>query len=79
MKTTLELPDALLERAKRHARKTGRPLRALIEEGMRRVLDEPARASSYRLPDRSVGERGGHNPLASFSWSELRDQTYGGH
>jgi hypothetical protein len=78
MKTTVELPDALLERAKRHARKAGRPLRALIEEGMRRVLDEPAGASPYRLPDRSVGEPNGRNPLTSYSWSALRDEIYGG-
>jgi hypothetical protein len=78
MKTTIEIPDALLQRAKRHARKTGRPLRALIEEGVRRVLDEPAGAAPYRLPDRSVGEPGGRNPLASYSWNELRDEIYGG-
>lgn len=78
MKTTVELPDALLERAKRHARKTGRPLRALIAEGMRRMLDEAVGVAPYRLPDRSVGEPGGHNPLASYSWSDLRDEIYGG-
>jgi hypothetical protein len=78
MKTTVELPDALLQRAKRYARKTGRPLRALIDEGLRRVLDEPGRASAYRLPDRSVGEAGARNPLASYGWSELRDEIYGG-
>lgn len=78
MKTTVELPDTLLERAKRHARKTGRPLRALIEEGVRRVLDDPAGAPPFRLPDRSVGELGGRNPLASYSWSDLRDEIYGG-
>lgn len=78
MKTTVELPDALLQRAKRHARKTGRPLRALIEEGMRRVLDEPAPPVPFRLPDRSVGSPQGRNPLTSLSWNELRDEIYGG-
>jgi hypothetical protein len=78
MKTTVELPEALLARAKRHARRTGRPLRALIEEGIRRVLEETPSASPYRLPDRSVGEPGGHNPLAQYSWHELRDEIYGG-
>jgi hypothetical protein len=78
MKTTVEIPDALLARAKRHARRTGRPLRALIEEGMRRVLDETPSASPYRLPDRSVGEPGGPNPLAQYGWHELRDEIYGG-
>jgi hypothetical protein len=78
MKTTVEIQDALLERAKRHARRAGRPLRALIEEGIRRVIDEPSGPASYRLPDRSVGDADARNPLASYSWGELRDEIYGG-
>lgn len=78
MKTTVEIRDALFERARRHAKKTGQPLRALIEDGLRRVIDEPPRPSPYRLPDRSVGEAGTRNPLASYGWGELRDEIYGG-
>lgn len=78
MKTTVEIQDALLERAKRHARRAGRPLRALIEDGLRRVIDEPPTTAPYRLPDRSVGDAGARNPLASFTWAELRDEIYGG-
>lgn len=78
MKTTLEIADGLLERAKRHARKTGRPLRAVVEDGLRRVLDAQGPAPVYELPDRSVGQPGGRNPLASYSWAELRDDIYGG-
>lgn len=77
MKTTVEIQTALLERAKRHARKTGRSLRALVEEGLRRVLDEEQRSTAYRLPDRSVGERGGDNPLERLSWQDLREEIYG--
>lgn len=78
MKTTVEISDGLLARAKRHARKSGKSLRALIEEGLRRVLqDEPARVR-YRLPDCSVGRAGGVNPLESLSWQDLREQIYGG-
>ncbi len=76
MKTTLDIADALLERAKRHARKTGRPLRAVVEDGLRRVLDAPALPSAVELPDRSVGDPGAKNPLASYSWAELRDEIY---
>jgi hypothetical protein len=38
MKTTLELPDELLIEAKKKAAEERRPLRALIEEGLRMVL-----------------------------------------
>lgn len=78
MKTTLDIADPLLERAKRHAKKTGRPLRAIVEEGLRRVLDAKAPPPSGELPDRSVGQPGGPNRLASYSWAELRDEIYGG-
>jgi hypothetical protein len=38
MKTTLELPDDLLIEAKKKAAEERRPLRALVEEGLRMVL-----------------------------------------
>jgi hypothetical protein len=76
MKTTVDISDALLERAKRLARRTGRPLRALIEEGLRQVLaGEPAR--KFRLKDRAVGNPRGPNPLEALSWQDLRREIYG--
>jgi len=77
MKTTIEIADVLLERAKRHARKLGKPMRAVVEEGLRLVLEDDARPSPYRLPDRSVGRAGGPNPLEALSWQDLRDEIYG--
>ena len=78
MKTTVEIAEPLLARARSHARRTGRPLRALIEEGLRLVLQTERERVPYRLPDRSVGEPGGTNPLERLSWQELRDEIYGG-
>jgi len=78
VKTTIEIPDPILERAKRHARRTGRPLRALVEEGLRLVLEAEAGRERYRLADRSVGKRKGPNPLEALTWPELRDEIYGG-
>ncbi len=77
MKTTVEISDALLERARRRARRVGKPLRAVIEEGLRRVLEAEAEPVRYRLPERSVGEAGGANPLESLSWQDLRNEIYG--
>ena len=79
MKTTLDLSDELLSRAKKHARRRGRTLRAMVEEGLRLVLGASERSTSYRLPDRSVGKAGGENPLESLSWQDLRDEIYLGH
>lgn len=78
MRITVEISDVLLTRARRHARKVGRPLRALIEDGLRHVLEvQPAR-SKYRLPDLSVGNPGGPNPLEKWSRQDLRDEIHGG-
>lgn len=78
MKTTLDLSDELLKRAKRFAKTTGRPLRAVVEEGLRLVLREGAKPTAYRLPDRSVGKPGDPNPLETMTWQDLRDEIYGG-
>ena len=77
MKTTVEISDALFERARRHARRIGKPMRALFEEGLRRVLEEE-RQPRYRLEDCSVGKAGADNPLEAMSWQDLRDSIYGG-
>ncbi len=77
MKTTLDIQDELLARAKRHAQRTGRPLRAVVEEGLRRTLEAAAPAGSYVLPDHSVGEAGGRDPLEAYSWQDLRGVIYG--
>lgn len=79
VKTTIEISDALLTRARRLAQRRGVTLRALVEEGLRRVLASTDQKSArYQLPDRSVGVPGGRNPLESLSWQDLRDQIYGG-
>lgn len=77
MKTTFEISDALLARIKRHAQRTGRPMRMLVEEGLRLVLEAETQADAYRMPDLSVGEPGGDNPLERLTWSELRAGIYG--
>ncbi len=75
MKTTLDIDDDLLARARRHARETGRPLRALVEDGLRRVLT-PSR-KQYRLADLRAGDPDAPDPLAAYSWPRLRDAIYG--
>lgn len=78
VKTTMDISDALLARAKRHARRTGKSLRALVEEGLRQVLSAESARPKYELPDLSVGKAGDPNPLEALSWQDLRDEIYGG-
>lgn len=77
MKTTIEIQDRLLERAKRFARRSHQPLRAVVEEGLRRVLADERPAQRYELEDASVGELGAPDPLERFSWQDLRTEIYG--
>lgn len=48
VKTTVEINDVLLRRAKAHAVEHGTTLRSLIEEGLRRTLDGPAEPPKER-------------------------------
>ena len=77
MKTTLDIHDELLVRAKRHAQQTGRPLRAVVEDGLRQVLSTP-RTTGYEMPDLRVGDPQDPDPLERYSWPELRELIYGG-
>ena len=76
MKTTLDIEDELLARAKRHARKTGRPLRALVEDGLRHVRQPSPTSPRYTLRDLGAGNPGAPDPLERYAWPELRELIY---
>ena len=76
MKTTLDIHDDLLDRAKRLSRSTGRPLRALVEDGLRRVLEQHEATPPYRMEDASVGDPKDPNPLEGMSWRDVRAKIY---
>jgi hypothetical protein len=59
MRTTVRLDDALLERAKREAKRRGDTLTALIERGLRLVLARPERRSPRRHVEIPVCRKGG--------------------
>jgi len=56
MKTTIEVSDALFVTAKNFARERQTSLRALIEEGLRRVLNEATASTkpAFKLKDARV-------------------------
>jgi hypothetical protein len=55
MKTTVDLPDDLLIRAKKRAAETRTPLRIILARGLRREL--AARGTGDRAPGRSAAIR----------------------
>ena len=76
MKTTIDIHDELLARAKRHAKSRGRPLRAVVEEGLRYVFAKDESVAPYRVRDLSVGDPNRADPLESYSWPDLREMIY---
>ncbi len=77
VKTTVEISDALLDEAKRVASRESSTLRELIEEGLRRSLDERRRRKGFRL--RRAAFRGkGLQPGVPGEWHRLRELIYEG-
>ncbi len=77
MKTTLDIHDELLARAKRRAKVQGCSLRALVEDGLRLVLSPRSNPRPYALPDLREGDPQAPDPLERYSWPELRELIYG--
>jgi hypothetical protein len=79
-RTTVRLPEQLVRRAKRRAAEQGRTLTALIEDGVRRVLDERAVPEKKRILPPVSNETGGVVPGIDISNSaalqEMDDLEY---
>jgi hypothetical protein len=78
MKTTVEIVDPLLAEAKRVAAREGTTVRALIEEGLRRVLEERQATQRFVLRRASFGGKGLHPEVGEGSWERIRDLIYEG-
>ncbi|HJQ41413.1 MAG TPA: type II toxin-antitoxin system VapB family antitoxin [Thermoanaerobaculia bacterium] len=77
MKTTVEITDSLLDEAKQVASRESSTLRELIEEGLRRSLEERRKKKDFRL--RRASFRGkGLQPGISSQWDRLREIVYEG-
>ena len=78
MKTTIEIADPLLERAKRLAAKEQTTLRELVEAGLRKVLEERRSHKKFELRDARVFGQGLQPEFQSASFDQLRDAVYVG-
>jgi Bacterial antitoxin of type II TA system, VapB len=76
MKTTVNLPDDLLRDAQELARRQRTTLRELIETGLRTVIKQRSRESTFALTDASVDGRGLQPAFRDASWGHLRDAAY---
>jgi len=76
MKTTIEISDAILEKAKAVAAREGTTVRALVEDGLRQVLRNRRGAVAFRLRDASVSGNGLRPEFRDAGWDRVRDALY---
>jgi hypothetical protein len=77
MKTTVDLPEALVREAQEVARSEGTTLRTLVEDGLRAALERRRQGSGFHLPDASVDGNGLRPEFRAAGWDDLRAATYG--
>ena len=79
MKTTVQITDAVLIRAKRLMQRENRTLRSLVEEGLRLVLAARRRQRrGHKLRWLTVKGRGLRPALRQGGWQQIRDLVYRG-
>jgi hypothetical protein len=76
MKTTVELPDALLRGVKRYAAAHGMTMRQVVETGLRHVLAAEGAASKPFPLKRCTFQ--GKGPARKESWPKIRATMYEG-
>jgi hypothetical protein len=75
MKTTIEIADSLLLRAKARAREKHITLRSLIEESLAATLDQPPVRAAEIKPV-TFGGKGLSREFEGASWDQIREAIY---
>jgi len=76
MKTTLDISDPLLREARKVAARERTTLRALVEQGLRRLIAEKQRRPKFQLRKASFKGRGLRPELRDAGWDRLREFAY---
>jgi hypothetical protein len=79
MKTTIEIPDTLFAEARKLAASEQTTLKALVSEGLRRIIAERQNKAPFQLRKASFRGRGLQPHLAGASWEQISDLAYEGH
>jgi hypothetical protein len=78
MKTTVQIPDALLAEIQQIAAKNKTTLRALMQEGLQHVVEqERMKKKPFKLKDCSVGPKKVNEELVGRQWEDIVDLVYG--
>jgi hypothetical protein len=79
MKTTIEINDALLRRAKVYAAERNLTLKALVEQALRQYLDHGvAPPGTFKLRKHTFRGRGLQPGIDENDWATIRAMAYEG-
>lgn len=79
MKTTIDIADPLLKRAKKAAARRGTSLKALVEEALRDLLEsESVAREPFRLQTHVFKGQGLQDGLDWDDWASIREISYEG-
>ena len=78
MKTTIDITDGLLAEAKQVATRDDTTLRSLVEEGLRRIIQDRKRKPVFRLREASFRGKGIQPEVDEGDWDTIRRMTYEG-
>lgn len=79
MKTTIEISDSLLEAAREVAGREKSTVRALVEEGLRKVIAERRQNQGFKLRRATFQGKGLHPQVIGSSWEQVREIIYEEH
>jgi hypothetical protein len=77
MKTTVHIPDTLLEEARKIANQEQTTIKALIEEGLRLTIESRKQKGKFRLRKATFKGNGLQPEIAGTSWEKIRELSYG--
>lgn len=79
MKTTVDIADNILERARKFSKAESIPLKVLVEEGLQSVLERRAQSHPPEIHPVTFNGNGLSKEFQDAPWSKLRDAAYAGH
>ena len=80
MKTTIHIPDSLFNEARKVANQEKTTLKALVEEGLRKVVAEhrDRKPEGFKLRQAAFKGQGLQPLVASVTWDQILDLSYEG-
>ena len=78
MKTTVDISESLHDEARKIAAGEKTSIKALIEEGLRKVIEERKQQQHFKLRKATFKGKGLQAGLAGASWDKIREKVYEG-